>query len=221
MRGMGRGKLDFASHYCEKIIICGTKQQRIRHRILCGTSTPPKRRSVHGVYSPDSAHVQGCELLKEPNVLKMIEDRKARSSLAAAGITPDWILRKWREIVEEDPNDLMETRSKPCSQCWPESLGYEEPNAACPLCLGQGIVLTIFKNSRGRKLFAGVKKTKDGLEIKTRDQDAALLNLSKYLGMSVERKEISGPGGKPLQLAITADEMTDDQLAAIAAGVTV
>jgi hypothetical protein len=83
--------------------------------------------------------------------------------------------------------------------------------------MGQGQVVTIFKNSRGRKLFAGVKKTKDGLEIKTRDQDAALKNLSAYLGMSLERRELSGPGGRPLQITVNADDMTDDELAAIAA----
>ena len=112
----------------------------------------------------------------------------------------------------------METRNKPCSQCWPAGLEYDEPNVACVLCMGQGQVVTIFKNSRGRKLFAGVKKTKDGLEIKTRDQDAALKNLSAYLGMSLERRELSGPGGRPLQIALSADDMTDDELAAIAAG---
>jgi phage terminase small subunit len=169
-------------------------------------------------YSPNSAHDTGWDLLQNAEVIKMIEDRKADLA-AAAGITPDWILRKWREIVEEDPNDLMETRNKPCSQCWPSGLEYDEPNPGCALCMGQGQVVTIFKNSRGRKLFAGVKKTKDGLEIKTRDQDAALKNLSAYLGMSVERRELSGPGGKPISLAnLTADDLSDDELAAIAAG---
>jgi phage terminase small subunit len=175
------------------------------------------RAATRAGYSADSAHAQGCDLLKLPEVLKMIEDRKADLA-AAAGITPDWILRKWREIVEEDPNDLMETRNKPCSQCWPAGLEYDEPNVACALCMGQGQVVTIFKNSRGRKLFAGVKKTKDGLEIKTRDQDAALKNLSAYLGMSLERRELSGPGGRPLQIALSADDMSDDELAAIAKG---
>ena len=49
-----------------------------------------------------------------------------------------------------------------------------------------------------------------------RDQDAAVAHLARYLGMMVDKKEISGPGGGPVPLAhITADDLTDDQLAAI------
>ena len=67
-----------------------------------------------------------------------------------------------------------------------------------------------------RKLFAGIKKTKDGIEIKTRDQSEALANIAKFLGMNVERKELSGPGGGPVAITnLTADDLTDDQLAAL------
>jgi phage terminase small subunit len=172
--------------------------------------------AIRAGYSEDSARNLGPELMKNDEIKNAI-NRHMADCAAAASITPQWILSKWREIVEEDPNDLMETRNKPCSQCWPAGLEYDEPNVACGLCMGQGQVVTIFKNSRGRKLFAGVKKTKDGLEIKTRDQDAALKNLSAYLGMSLERRELSGPGGRPLQITVNADDMTDDELAAIAA----
>jgi phage terminase small subunit len=174
--------------------------------------------AIRAGYSPETSGQIGHELLKNLEIENAI-NRHMADCAAAASITPQWILSKWREIVEEDPNDLMETRNKPCSQCWPSGLEYDEPNPGCALCMGQGQVVTIFKNSRGRKLFAGVKKTKDGLEIKTRDQDAALKNLSAYLGMSVERRELSGPGGKPISLAnLTADDLSDDELAAIAAG---
>ena len=41
-------------------------------------------------------------------------------------------------------------------------------------------------------------------------------NLARYLGMMVDRKEISGPGGGPVALAhLSADDLSDDQLAAI------
>lgn len=67
-----------------------------------------------------------------------------------------------------------------------------------------------------RRLYAGVQKTKDGLKILTRDQDTALKVVEAYLGMNIERKEISGPGGTPISIAnIKAEDLTDDQLAAI------
>lgn len=70
-----------------------------------------------------------------------------------------------------------------------------QPHATCPRCEGLGHTVTIVADSdsvspEARKLFAGVKRTKDGIEIKTRDQDAALLNLAKYLGMQVNLNDI-------------------------------
>ncbi len=96
-----------------------------------------------------------------------------------------------------------------------------EPNPACPECGGQGTEYLYVADTRklkgpARRLYAGVQRTKDGLKVLTRDQDAAISNISRYLGMLVDKKEISGPGGGPVPLAhITADDLTDDQLAAI------
>lgn len=96
-----------------------------------------------------------------------------------------------------------------------------EPNEDCPECGGLGQELVHVTDTRklkgpARRLYAGVQRTKDGLKILTRDQDAAMSNISRYLGMLVDRKEISGPGGGPVPLAhITADDLSDDQLAAI------
>ena len=46
--------------------------------------------------------------------------------------------------------------------------------------------------------------------------DAAVANLARYLGMMVDKKELSGPGGGPIPMAsLTAEDLTDDQLAAL------
>lgn len=98
-----------------------------------------------------------------------------------------------------------------------------EPNPDCPECDGEGVEDVHLPDTRkltgdAKRLYAGVKKTKDGVTILTQDQDAARAHLARYLGLSVERKEISGPGGKPLVVAsISAEDLTDDQLAAILA----
>lgn len=103
-------------------------------------------------------------------------------------------------------------------------LGYDmnaEPHPGCPECGGEGEERMHMADTRklkgsARRLYAGVQKTKDGIKVLTRDQDAALANLAKYLGMNIERKEISGPGGGPVALAaLKAEDLTDDQLAAI------
>jgi hypothetical protein len=96
-----------------------------------------------------------------------------------------------------------------------------EPHPECPHCHGNGHVDLHFNDTRkltgpARKLYAGVQRTKDGIKILTRDQDAALLNISRYLGMLVEKKEISGPNGGPIPtLTISPEDLTDEQLAAI------
>lgn len=100
-----------------------------------------------------------------------------------------------------------------------------EPAPNCPICGGDGEEKVWFADTRklkgsARRLFAGVKQTQNGLEIKMRDQDAAVMNISKYLGMLIDKRELSGPNGGPVPISatISADDLSDDQLAAIAAG---
>ena len=93
------------------------------------------------------------------------------------------------------------------------------PAADCPECGGNGIAEVHVADTRKLKrhpLYAGAEQTRNGIKVNMRDKDAALFNLSRYLGMQIDRKEISGPGGGPLGVVgLTADDLTDDQLAAI------
>jgi len=119
--------------------------------------------------------------------------------------------------------DLATTKGKEI----PDGMGgfgflvNKEPNPECPECGGNGAEMLYFADTRklkgnAKRLYAGVQRTKDGLKILTRDQDGALLNIARYLGMLVERKEISGPNGSPVNLLhYKAEDLTDDQLAAL------
>lgn len=101
--------------------------------------------------------------------------------------------------------------------------GYDpnaEPHKDCPECGGEGEAVVHIADTRKVKspLYAGAEQTRNGIKVTLRDQDAAINNLARYLGMMVEKKEISGPGGGPMVMAnINAADLTDDQLAAIAA----
>lgn len=58
----------------------------------------------------------------------------------------------------------------------------------CPECDGRGESYTRFHDTTklseaGRSIYAGVKQTKDGLEIKTLDADKALDSIARHLGM--------------------------------------
>lgn len=109
----------------------------------------------------------------------------------------------------------------------PGGFGYD-PNRApaenCPVCHGEGYERVCAADSRrlkgsARRLYAGVKKTKDGIQVLMRDQDAALMNIAKYLGMVIDKKEVAGANGQPLvpYANVTADDFTSDQLAQIIA----
>ena len=130
---------------------------------------------------------------------------------------------QWTEAEYSAAVDRAVDSGKPA----PDGLGGFgfNPNAApaanCPECGGQGIEDVYVADTRklrgaAKVLYAGAERTRNGIKIHTRDQDAAVANLARYLGMLVDKKEISGPGGGPIGLAnLTADDLTDDQLAAI------
>lgn len=89
------------------------------------------------------------------------------------------------------------------------------PNAACEACRGEGITDTLICDMDSlapaeRKLIAGVKVTKDGVQILTRDQDGALQNIAKYLGLMVEKRELTGKGGTPLLPVGVPSELPTD-----------
>ena len=104
-------------------------------------------------------------------------------------------------------------------------IGYtrnRDPNPDCPHCWGDGERFEFFADTtrlspRARKLFAGVKRTRDGIEIKTRDQDAALASIAKYLGMLVDRHAHGGDPRNPTPIPVAAAvaEMPAQDAAAI------
>jgi phage terminase small subunit len=70
-----------------------------------------------------------------------------------------------------------------------------EVRADCPKCFGEGIEGIYAADTRklkgaSRLLYAGVKVTRDGLEIKMRDQDAAMANVARHLGMFKDKLEL-------------------------------
>lgn len=88
-------------------------------------------------------------------------------------------------------------KPQPASRAMPDNLGgfgfdvTAQPNPECPFCLGEGHVTPVVKDTRllkgsARRLYAGFKHTQNGLELKTRDQDAALRILANEFGIGKE-----------------------------------
>lgn len=92
-----------------------------------------------------------------------------------------------------------------------------EPNPDCPECFGEGQGRPLFKDTgrasaRARRLYSGVKVTKDGMEMKLRSQDKAIELLGRHLGMWKEKLEVTGKDGAaiPTSLTISFLKPTDD-----------
>lgn len=79
-----------------------------------------------------------------------------------------------------------------------------DPNPECPRCNGAGVGRAHFHDSRdltgaARRLFAGIKEGKFGIEVITRNQDDALKMVAQHLGMVRNKTELSGPDGGPVK----------------------
>ena len=74
------------------------------------------------------------------------------------------------------------------------------PDPACPECRGEGVLRQVPVDTSklspgGRALFAGVKPTANGLEIKLRDRDKALENAAKIIGAFRETIDLNVKAG--------------------------
>ncbi|GJD92916.1 terminase small subunit [Methylobacterium iners] len=84
-------------------------------------------------------------------------------------------------------------------------VGNREPHADCPECFGEGIGRAVFKDTAkaspaARRLYAGVKITKDGMEMKLHSKERAVDLLFKHLGLSApDRHELTGKDGAPIE----------------------
>lgn len=73
-----------------------------------------------------------------------------------------------------------------------------EPNPECPECFGEGTGRTVFKDTSkvskaAASLFAGVKETKEGLEIRLHSKDAAMDKMFRHLGLYNDKIELTMP----------------------------
>lgn len=107
--------------------------------------------------------------------------------------------------------------------------GYDRcrsPVETCSHCSGDGYVDTYIEDTHrlspaGRKLYAGLEVTNNGIKIKMRDQGEALANIAKYLGMLADRHMHGGDPNNPTpmtQLIGEIDAATAAKLYAAAMG---
>lgn len=85
-------------------------------------------------------------------------------------------------------------------------LGFDKikaPNADCPECRGLGVGYTYIADTtqvsaQAKLIYAGVKETQHGIEIKMHDQFGALIKAGQHIGMFKERIEHGNDPENPL-----------------------
>lgn len=88
-----------------------------------------------------------------------------------------------------------------------------EPNAACPVCGGDGEGKVVIKDTRkvskaAAALYAGVKEGKDGIEVKFHDKATMLEKMFRYHGLyEVDNKQKSAAAADPAALVALAEAM--------------
>lgn len=79
-------------------------------------------------------------------------------------------------------------------------IGYNAnlpPSPDCPECFGDGMPRAVFKDTRhlsegAALLYAGVKVTRDGFEIKTHSRETAIVNLGRHFGIFDDKLKLGG-----------------------------
>lgn len=113
---------------------------------------------------------------------------------------------QWRDRDEYDKAVELELRQAQVDDRQPaipsDAGGYgyyklADPHPGCPKCFGEGVLDLQFMDTRklspkARLLFAGVKQTQAGIEVKMHDQAKALENVARHLGMFTDKLEVSG-----------------------------
>lgn len=125
---------------------------------------------------------------------------------------------RWAEIKE--PRPPQPELRMPTNGGGFEFNPHLGPVKACPCCDGDGITETIVKDTRTlrrpeRLLYAGVKKTKDGIEVKMHDQDKAREMIARHLGMLNDKLQLSMPGGLGVYTVDDLSALSVDELKAI------
>ena len=109
-----------------------------------------------------------------------------------------WQIELTKLLESEKEEDQIKAQAYPAFD-ERGGVGYNpnnEPNPTCPECFGEGVQRPFLRDTRklgkaAKALYAGIKITKDGVEIKKNSQDAARMAIAKHFGLMMDRTQIS------------------------------
>ena len=147
------------------------------------------RAAYPGCKSDNTAGVEGHRLLKNPKIAdyiqKRMQDRQVRTE-----ITQDRVLKEYAKLGFFDPRKLFNGDGSPVP-----IQDLDDDTAAAIAGLD---VLEVYEGTGADRVFTGyIKKYKIANKI------GALDSMAKHLGLFIDRQEITGPDGGPLQMQVS------------------
>ena len=147
------------------------------------------RAAYPGCKSDNTAGVEGHRLLKNPKIAdyiqKRMQDRQVRTE-----ITQDRVLREYAKLGFFDPRKLFNADGSPR-----EIADLDDDTAAAIAGLD---IAEIYEGTGDSRRFVGYLK-----KYKIANKIGALDSIAKHLGMFIDRQEITGPDGGPLQMQVS------------------
>lgn len=152
--------------------------------------------AVYPSANTDSARANAARALAREDVSEYIKS-KMEIRQERTHVTQDWVVKELAKIAGFDPRKL-----------------FDDQGGVKPVSEWDDITAASISDFQAAELFAGEGEDRQAIglvkKINTRDKVKALELLGKHLGMFIERKEITGKDGGPLQHQVT--NMSDDDL---------
>lgn len=160
------------------------KQQRFVEEYL--TDLNATQAAIRAGYSARSARVTSCRLLAQANIALAIQRRRTQVS-ERLDVTVERVLKEFARLAFFDPRKLFSEDGRPIPVT-----DLDDDTAAA--IAGLEILEEYEGSGADRTLIGHTKK------YKISDKRGSLDSLARYLGMFVDRHEVSGPDGGPIEV---------------------
>lgn len=165
--------------------------------------------AIRAGYSEKTAEIIGHENLRKPYIAKRVQQLIDKRSNKVE-IKADDVLRYLDDVLHTSTTDIVTVVTKQGKRHLPngdvEDIEYQTVEVRDTETL----------TAAQKAAIASIKQTKDGIEVKLHDKTKIAELAMRHLGLLIERKEITGAGGEPIQLVVAA--MTDEELERLANG---
>jgi len=167
------------------------KQERFAQEyISMGNASAAYRKVYDASKMTDEAIHVSASRVKAKVWLRIQELQKFEAEKYA--MTRSEVLKIWAQIATADVNEIVQIRRKSCAHCYEGDFKLV-PSVTCQKCGGDGEAYMYITDTRqltgaARLLYAGAKRTRDGIEVMLRDQDSALVNIARAIAIFDEVK---------------------------------